>query len=261
MIKLRFLLFITITSTILLSGCLSSPSEEEVKEFVINELEAHFDNRFGVKDVSYNLLNDSYEFDVYLLKDKTFTLNFILSGNALKSGESSIDGKNHLYRGVVSGLYRRDLKNMMNHVVEKNNLNYTIAHLDYKKPKMVHLEDDKFADMNFEEFSREYKEEILYKVMILIPEEANQNNIINNEKKIKSYLRELEKKHVENINLVLVFSNNAAAYSKSQSIKKLITIPFHEGFSLENNKKPVIPGMNYEKWKKSLDRVKGRENL
>jgi hypothetical protein len=66
---------------------------------------------------------------------------------------------------------------------------------------------------------------------------------------------------VENINLVLVFSNDAAAYSKAQSIKKLITVPFNEGFSLENNKEPVIPGMNYEKWKKSLDRVKGRENL
>jgi hypothetical protein len=53
--------------------------------------------------------------------------------------------------------------------------NYKIAHVDYKKPKMVDFEDDKFADMNFGEFSGKYKEEILYKVIILVPEEANQD--------------------------------------------------------------------------------------
>jgi hypothetical protein len=248
----RLCLMVTMSILLLLTGCTSSLSEGEVKEIVKGELEAHFNYEFGVENVGYNAMNDSYEFDAYLLKDKEATFNLMLSGDALKNGESGIDSKAHLYRGVVSGLYRRDLKNIMNNALEKNVSNYKIAHLDYRKPKMIDFKDDAFVDMDFDEFSKVYQDELLYKAIVLVPENFHKKYLQENEMRIKDFMRDLENNHVKNINLVFVFANDTAAYSNIQDIEKLLSAPLKEGFRVEDDKKPVIPGMNYEEWKSSL---------
>jgi hypothetical protein len=229
-----------------------SISEEKVKTIVLNKLVDRFDEEFEIKDVHYEPSTEEYTISAQNASNPELQYSFSIFKESITDPSKADGDFEGLYRVVVYERYRNALKQMVTNGIKRDLPQCELELVEFYPPESEDFKNPVFSNMNFNEYSDEYRDGTSYHLYLTSEEAYSKDYLSSHKQNLHSFLNDLEENHVKHIRLMVVFPNDLYIDSDLLDVETFQDYPLTELFSENSDKNPVIPGFDYGQWENSI---------